>query len=69
MIDYYGSRCPACGALIDFCQGHGEIGDPAGYAILQKHDDDSHEDCNSRGCDVAREAVWDDYIPGTVEGD
>lgn len=28
--------CPACGALPDYCQGHGEIGDPEGAAILQE---------------------------------
>lgn len=27
-------RCPACGDPIDYCQGHGPIGDPEGHAIL-----------------------------------
>ena len=40
-----GDRCPACGDITDFCYGHGEIGDPAGYAILAKHDADDHTDC------------------------
>lgn len=26
--------CPVCGEPIDYCQGHGEIGDPEGRAIL-----------------------------------
>ena len=28
------SACPACAEPIDYCQGHGQIGDPAGRAIL-----------------------------------
>lgn len=39
------SRCPACGDLIDYCQGHGEIGDPVGRAILDCHDAGEHDDC------------------------
>jgi len=38
-------RCPACGEFPDYCQGHGEIGDPAGRAILDKHDQGDHADC------------------------
>ena len=41
----YESRCPACGDVIDYCQGHGEIGDPQGFAILQAHDDGDHSGC------------------------
>ena len=37
--------CPACGSVIDYCQGHGEIGDPAGFAILQAHDNNDHSGC------------------------
>jgi hypothetical protein len=40
-----GDRCPACGELIAFCTGHGEIGDPTGFAIIEKHDNDDHTDC------------------------
>ncbi len=40
------SLCPACGSVIDYCQGHGEIGDPVGRAILDKHDDGDHSDCH-----------------------
>lgn len=47
------SRCPACGDYIDYCQGHGEIGDPAGYAILRAHDDDDHQGCNPDACEAA----------------
>ena len=39
------SACPACGEFISYCQGHGEIGDPAGFAILQAHDAGDHSDC------------------------
>lgn len=27
-------KCPACNEYIDYCQGHGEIGDPYGFEIL-----------------------------------
>lgn len=40
--------CPACGEPADYCQGHGEIGDPLGRAILDAHDDDVHEHCHWR---------------------
>lgn len=46
-------RCPACGEVIDYCQGHGKMGDPQGYAVLQLHDRDSHTACNPLGCDEA----------------
>ena len=41
----YVSTCPACGDPIDYCQGHGPSGDPAGFAILELHDDDDHSQC------------------------
>ncbi len=44
-------RCPACGQEMDYCLGHGEIGDPVGAAILAAHDDGDHSRCDSRGCD------------------
>jgi hypothetical protein len=47
----YISRCPACGSPIDYCQGHGEIGDPAGADILARHDNDDHRYCDPDGCD------------------
>ena len=43
--DFDASPCPACGDPIDYCQGHGEIGDPAGFALLAAHDNDDHADC------------------------
>jgi hypothetical protein len=49
------SRCPACGDPIDYCTGHGEIGDPAGAAILARHDDGDHSWCEPAGCDKAGE--------------
>lgn len=51
--EYAESYCPACGEPIDYCQGHGEMGDPDGAAILAAHDDGYHASCNSRGCDDA----------------
>lgn len=44
------ARCPACGDPIDYCAGHGDIGDPAGAAILAAHDAGDHADCNPDGC-------------------
>lgn len=40
------SICPACGEPIDYCQGHGEIGDDGGYHILQEHDAGDHDRCH-----------------------
>jgi len=47
------SYCPACGSPIDYCQGHGEIGDPAGRAILRDHDHGYHSHCHPDGCDLS----------------
>jgi hypothetical protein len=52
-IHEYVASCPACGSPIDYCQGHGEIGDPAGRAILDRHDDGDHSLCHPAGCDDA----------------
>jgi len=38
--------CPACGQPVDYCQGHGEIGDPRGAAILELHDFGEHSHCH-----------------------
>lgn len=48
--------CPACGELADYCLGHGEIGDPTGFLILQQHDNEDHTSCNPRGCGEANDA-------------
>lgn len=55
--DEYVSRCPACGDPIDYCQGHGGIGDPTGARILAQHDDGDHADCAPSGCDEALAAL------------
>jgi hypothetical protein len=47
------SCCVVCGEPIDYCQGHGDIGDPDGARILAQHDDDNHVDCHPNGCDDA----------------
>jgi hypothetical protein len=49
----YIARCPACGDPIDYCQGHGQIGDPVGYRILACHDRDDHGGCHWLGCEDA----------------
>lgn len=49
------SRCPACGDPIDYCQGHGPLGDRARYDVLWRHDGDDHDGCHPDGCDVAHE--------------
>lgn len=41
------SNCPACGEPIDYCQGHGELGDPAGAAVLAHHDNGEHLTCHA----------------------
>jgi len=49
----YESRCPACGDYIEYCRGHGESGDPEGYNLLLRHDNEDHRYCNRAGCDIA----------------
>ncbi len=45
------AHCPVCGDVMDYCQGHGELGDPDGYAVLVDHDNDEHHGCHSAaGC-------------------
>jgi hypothetical protein len=53
----YVSRCPACGDVIDYCQGHGEIGDQHGRNILMAHDDGDHCGCHPDGCDEANKEI------------
>lgn len=40
------SWCPACGDVIDFCRGHGLMGDTQGYVTLRRHDMGNHRDCD-----------------------
>lgn len=42
----YDEMCPACGDPIDYCQGHGRIGDPLGYGILRNHEQGRHDACH-----------------------
>lgn len=44
-------KCPACGEPIDYCLGHGAIGDPVGRAILDAHDEGRHDLCDPLACD------------------
>jgi len=54
--EVYITRCPACGDVDDFCQGHGELGDPVGRQILDQHDEGDHTSCNPIGCEEASQA-------------
>ena len=50
----YVSTCPACGAAIDYCTGHGDIGDPDGAAVITAHHEyGDHTRCHPAGCEVA----------------
>lgn len=60
MNEEYDSRCPACGDPMDYCQGHGESGDPQGFHILEMHDIGEHADCHEDGCEAVREHVRHD---------
>jgi hypothetical protein len=42
--------CPACGNPSDYCPGHGEMGDPNGYVILEMHETDNHSSCLFGDC-------------------
>jgi hypothetical protein len=44
----YLAICPACGEFIDYCQGHGMVGDPVGLRILVAHNNDDHSLCHVR---------------------
>lgn len=44
--DEYGSMCPACGDPIDYCPGHGELGDAYNNSILAMHDNGNHDECH-----------------------
>lgn len=46
----YTAVCPACGEYIDYCQGHGEIGDPDGHDTLARHDRGDHSKCLIGAC-------------------
>jgi len=49
----FDERCPACGDPSDYCQGHGEYGDPVGHKILECHDADDHRLCHPEACEEA----------------
>lgn len=49
----YESRCVACGDPIDYCQGHGEVGDFWGHVILTSHDCGIHSFCDEDACEEA----------------
>jgi hypothetical protein len=46
-------ECPACGNPLDYCPGHGAVGDPAGHRVLEMHEKGDHSRCitASGACD------------------
>lgn len=58
IVPEYTTRCVACGEYIDYCQGHGEIGDPYGASILRKHEYGNHTECRENACPWAGE--WEE---------
>lgn len=68
--DEYVPACPVCGNAEDYCQGHGEIGDPTGHRVMLQHDSDYHRDCHPQGCDskeIIDQMTAEDKCP-TCEG-
>ena len=39
---YPEDECPVCLEPLDYCQGHGEIGDPEGFRMLMDYYDDEY---------------------------
>lgn len=44
--------CPVCGEFVDYCSGHGELGDPWGARVLRQHDNGDHRQCHPRAYDA-----------------
>ena len=40
MNDYPDDECPICLDPMDYCQGHGEMGDPEGFRMLMDYYDE-----------------------------
>lgn len=68
-LDGIVTYCPACGEATDFCQGHGEIGDPEGHRILTDHDSGRHPQCNPWACTESsiRTKAWVLALKGHVD--
>lgn len=64
----YIARCPACGDVIDYCQGHGEIGDSYMAEILRMHDNGLHTECLRSVCGVTADQFTVDYDPEGMGG-
>lgn len=48
---YEEPRCPACGEPMSYCRGHGVLGDPRGWEVLNLHEGGDHTACRfSAGC-------------------
>lgn len=54
-------RCPVCGDPADYCQGHGETGDPRGWRKVIAHDHGDHTECHPAGCEAAGTTEHADY--------
>lgn len=54
-------RCHVCGEPNDYCQGHGETGDPRGWRIALAHDFGDHTECHAAGCEAAGTTEHADY--------
>lgn len=59
-------RCPACANYIDYCQGHGVIGDPIGHSVLVAHDDGDHTNCIDAADDMLQ--LWSAELPAITCG-
>lgn len=44
------NHCPVCGDPVDYCPGHGLMGDPSGWLTLRLHDRDIHTRCVPTVC-------------------
>lgn len=42
MDKYPIDECPVCLEPMDYCQGHGEIGDPEGFRVLENYYDEDN---------------------------
>lgn len=60
--------CPACGEFPENCQGHGEIGDPSGRAILLAHDDGDHHTC-ATNAECGPDLFWQHFAGYDVHTD
>lgn len=51
VVQYAG--CVACGNPIDYCPGHGLIGDPIMALVLERHSNGDHCACHPSTCPLS----------------